>query len=504
MKKIEDFINKSIESYAKGLNFQKLIKKNKSEEAYFGEDNPLKNRLIANITHMRMLANDAKAKNPSATPKILLHITQPAIDELKLTIKEEFNVEKVVVGWMNDMNAACYTQCWNGDIMGEKGKKIRFNLDDIVESKNGFKYKKSDGIAYVLLLGYSIFIDDRIFSVEEAAAVLVHELGHGMQHIVNSINATAGTDYYRALLFGQGSVLGPKNNAWTALLASFRKADDDPKSLDEIGGKILDNMNPDDPNTMNTKFSSATDEQITGLNNDNSWDTDVTAEYKAEQDRKPGFFSKLVGSIASILGSVVDILVGIFIIPIVLAEKSWIKNKEINKFKVFEETADNFTFIYGLGAYQASALKKMFDICDNISGENDTFSFITKVPLLNLHKSISQIEDLYVNTMAGYPYKYERALNIWKAGQFELKNNSKDLTKDEIDQIKKQMDDIEKIYNEYIDSMDKNKTRLFKKIANVSRESIEKAAKKNTLVDTQVLIPIQKRSDPNFDPKSDD
>ena len=58
---------KQFENYIKKCCTFDFIK-TKSEEFYFGENNPLKNRLIANISHMREITKDIYANNRNAKP----------------------------------------------------------------------------------------------------------------------------------------------------------------------------------------------------------------------------------------------------------------------------------------------------------------------------------------------------------------------------------------------------------------------------------------------------
>jgi hypothetical protein len=70
---------------------------------------------------------------------------------------------------------------------------------NIVETKDGFRYRDGKGIYYAICVGLQFFYDDT-FTVPEIASILTHELGHAMQHIIHDINATSAISYWTGIM----------------------------------------------------------------------------------------------------------------------------------------------------------------------------------------------------------------------------------------------------------------------------------------------------------------
>ena len=475
--------------------------KNKSEEFYFGENNPLKTRLIANITHMREVTKDVLAKNRFAKPKDVLQELKLIQDELRQTIIEEFNIEGCSIGWWNETNAACYCQISNSDLYGKSkdAEDLNKRLNDIITTDStGFHYKNKKGIYYCILLGYNIFAIDTIFTVEEAAAILTHELGHAMQHMINSVNQSIALQQFQYLL----NVVEPmidnlsyEDRKWVMdFMKRYREAKrkNDKATLETLGKELLEAMNEKD----GISFSKSTDDDITSLSKSN-WNTDTSKddERRIKNPKKKGFFKALFGIIGSAIGAVLGPL---FFIPSMFNMKNTLndKTKEVHACKLFEEAADNFCSIYGLGPQQASCMKKFSNLSDSYN--RTAPRFFERIPLLDLSTSFKELMQDYSACLAGYPTDKQRAINLYKAADFELKHN-KDLSADAKKELQRQIDDYKKLYEDFINN-DNSKGFFYKIFAGIKRETLEEAAKKDKLVDEHVLIPLQQKADPKFNP----
>ena len=106
--------------------------------------------------------------------------------------------------------------------------------------------------------------------------------------------------------------------------------------------------------------------------------------------------------------------------------------------------------------------------------------------------------DDYECALHGYPSDKQRMLNLYRSAKFELQNN-KDLSQASKAELNKQLEDYKTIYDEFVKS-DAKKGWLYKLMAGLSRDKIEEEAKKDPFIYRNVLIPLQKRMDPNFDP----
>lgn len=475
----------------------------RSQEYYFGEKNSLKTRLVNWFTNTRNLITDAAKNNPDFLPKDGLLICQRESSDFTDIIKEEFNIEGCTLGFTNVVNASCYSHIANSDIYGntQESKDIRFKLNDILDTSNGFKYKNKKGIYYVVVIGYPLIAYDSICTPEEAAAVMTHEFGHAMQHIVNSLNITMCNiiyeKLYKTLLYNPklyGSSSEEKRNI-KQMFKRLRTAlkNNDTEQMDIIANEYLNTSVLSD----GVSFSNMTNDQIQGIVNasdKNDWELD-RAKYlekiKEQREQKNKSFGTKLKNFFKGLGGVIS---SIFIIPTILNMNKRNKNKELNDFKIFEETADNFCQIYGLGLAQSSFLKKLAVLQSDMTNK----SFMSKVPLFDLFWSLDNISDDYSSTLSGYPTEKNRMLNLYKSAMFELQNN-KDLSSEAKAEIKKQIEKYKDFYNEFV-AIDSKKGWFYRLIAGLNHTSIEQEAAKDPYVKEHVLIPLQKRMDKSFDP----
>jgi hypothetical protein len=121
----------------------------KTQEYYFGQDNPFKAGLISCFTKMREIDADAK-NNGSTTPRNIIPLLEGCVEDLRQLAIKTFNIEGISIGWINDVNAAMYASVANSDLYGKDQDSLdrRIRLDDTVTTNNGFRYKNSKGIYY--------------------------------------------------------------------------------------------------------------------------------------------------------------------------------------------------------------------------------------------------------------------------------------------------------------------------------------------------------------------
>lgn len=489
------------EKYIKNcLDFKKLLL-SKSEEYYFGENNSLKTRLISNIKYIRSVVNDAKNKMQSFKPIDVLPELRKAIEPLRQTIIEEFNIEGCSIGWENTMNAACYVQVSNADIWGKEksAKDLRLRLDDIIlTSSKGFKYKKSKGIYYCIILGYPLFALDTFFSDEEAAAVLCHELGHAMQHMVSSLNESIAVQQFEIMLNYYEpnlDLLSEEDKEYVMkYMSRFRKAikNNNKKDIKELGNSVLDELNPKDGKGYST-YDDQYIENEASKNNPN-WNVDTEKTYNKVLNRK----NPIKALISGVLKSIISVSFFWIWIPSILYMRNRLKDKnnEEHIYKVFEETADNFAQIYGLGPDLASAIKKLNAISDSYTRTSP--KFMERIPMLDLFESFQEISRDKQSCMYGYPTNKQRAINLYKGAKFELEHN-KDLSPEYKKQLESQLEKYKKIYEEFVNN-DKTKGWFYKLVSGINKETLEQACKNDVFVDKHVLEPLQEKADPNFNP----
>lgn len=480
--------------------------KSRSEEYYFGESNPLKDKLINWINSLREFIKTASENNPNFAPKDGLPICRQMSESLSKILCDEFNIEGAKVGWINEINASCWSHIGNSDLYGKgkNAKDTRIRLDDVVDTKNGFKYKNKKGIYYVIMLGYPLFAMDDMFTTGEAAACLVHELGHAMQHIVTSLNQTAMLGVYESLYRIYNTTFynydEKSRNEINRSLVRLRKAYDkgDQKEIEKIGNELYEEANPD---KEGRSFSKMTNDELQGMSMDENpdWDSNMikvldNAKQSAKRERN---------NIFSYIKNFFKAGISLVFSPLYALAITFQKNKnagsELNRFKQFEETADNFAQIYGLGVETVSLQKKFNEM--RVQTSTNSSNILSRVPLLDLTWSLDSLKDDYCSALCGYPSNLNRALNIYKAAKYELANN-KDLSQQAKQELNNQIEQYKQFYEDFV-KLNSGKGFFYRIISGISRKNIEKAASKDRTVYDLVLKPLQKRADPNFDPDSE-
>lgn len=494
-----------VNDFLKDCMFIKL-NKSRSEEYYFGESNPLKDKLISWVNSLREFVKTASEDKPNFAPKDALPICRQMSESLSRILIEEFNIEGAKIGWINEINASCWCHLGNSDLYGKSkdAKDTRIRLNDIVDTKNGFKYKNKKGIYYVIMLGYPIFAMDDIFTAGEAAACLVHELGHAMQHVVTSLNQTAALSVYESVYKIYNTSFykysDQARNEINRTLIKLRKAFDkgDQKEIEKLGNELYEESNKD---KEGRSYSQLTNDELQGMSMDENpdWDSNMikvldNAKQTAKRERG-SLFHGIKNLFKSLFGLVLSPIYAIMI----SSQKNKNANGELNKFKQFEETADNFAQIYGLGVETVSLQKKFNEM--RVQLNTNSSNILSRVPLLDLTWSLDSLKDDYYSALCGYPSSMNRALNIYKAAKYELANN-KDLSLQAKQELNNQIEQYKKFYDEFV-KLNSSKGFFYRIISGISRKNIEKAASKDKTVYDLVLKPLQKRSDPNFNPDSD-
>ena len=486
-------------AYAKKITLNYIPPKAyKSQEYYFGESNPLKDGLVGWIDNLRSQIKDYKKDHSEATPFEMLDICKESSKKLKQIIIDNFNVEKVFVAWENEINAACFGLLGNRDVYGtgKEAEMIRKNVDDIIDVKKGFKYKNSKGIIYLIRLGFPIFAQDNMFTTEEAAACLVHELGHAMQHMINDVYQMMCLEWYQVYyeILGRyaDEMSADEYNQCLKMMDEFERNKNNPEAMKKIGESLFKESAPN----STISYKNMDDDKLFGFTGvgSNNWDVDSVEDMKtaaaAKQAKHKGFFAGLGRFFKAI-----------FTVP--LAPFYYIGSKLLyakdkhdtagQKFKYFEETADNFCHIYGLGVASASLEKKF----DQIRASFKVHTVLENVPILNFYYSYKSLKEDRLDTLAGYPTHKQRMMNMYRACIYELKNN-KDLSEEDKKSLEKEIEEYKKFYDYFVYA-DSRKGRLYRALAGISRKGIEAAAKQDSNVTKNVLDPLNERMKKNKD-----
>ena len=484
-------------AYAKKLFINSIPgKATKSVEYYFGDSNPLKDGLLGWINHLRERIDDYKTLHPEATPFEMLGICKESSDQLKRIIITNFNVEKVFISWENNINAACFSISGNRDIYGtsKEAKEIKLNADSIIDVKKGFRYKNSKGLIYLIRLGFPIFAQKELFSPEEAAAVLVHELGHAMQHMINDLYQTESIGFFQTYYEILGKYIDQLSveemAECGAILEYYEKIKDDPKALRKFGEELY---NGDAPKYA-ISYKNMDDDKLfafTGVG-DNNWEVDAIADTKSMVEARNAKYNSFANKLGRFIRGIITIPIAPFYyIGCKLVAHNDKKDELGKRFKYFEETADNFCHIYGLGVASASMQKKFNELSVRPK------SGYENIPIFNFYYSYKALMDDRLDSLAGYPTHKQRMMNMYRACMYELKNN-KDLSDADKKSLEKDIEDYKKFYDYFVYS-DSRKGKLYRSLSGISRKGIEAAGKQDTNVIKNVLEPLNERMKKNKD-----
>ena len=451
--------------------YKKLAKK--GEEAFFGVDNEVKINYINYIRRIReqYVLGETK-KNEKANDNIL-----KICKEFETYIAKAFNVEKCYLGLQNEFNAYCIPAFWDNSFVKKDSKTNKKEIDtelvkdfnNIIETKNGYRYKNPKGKVLIFCLGLKFFTSnkDHSYTDEEIAAILFHETGHGFQHMLNNVEYNIGNVVQMDILNNLHAVMRPFwiclaiglapwlpsaalyiSVIWiiSLIIGSAQYIDNESKLYEEntedFGISIMLDVLGDEKDgaNRNSMGKDIVDSSVDELN-------------KKREKNKTTIFRKLGKYIYnSIVGlfkivdsvmpmSIIDLLFTTFYVKVYHKEK-------YNKSKQWEEFADHFAASYGLGPDLASGLSKLGN--DRNRVELGMFNFINYVPLVNIVVNYNALQqEACGELMAGYPSFNQRIAGIYQTLKYELKNN-KELSPEDRKNIEEQIDDIMETYDKYV------------------------------------------------------
>ena len=136
----------------------------KSQEAYFGINNPLVSRLESNISLMRSKIFSIIEDKPLIKYSDIVKLIESETKEVSNVIEEELNVEKCAIGYTSrntfynvgagsifDKNI--YENIYKNE---SNYKQLKSSFDEIIESKNGYRFKKKNGMYIALVFSLNI------------------------------------------------------------------------------------------------------------------------------------------------------------------------------------------------------------------------------------------------------------------------------------------------------------------------------------------------------------
>lgn len=434
----------------------------KGEEAFFGENNAYKVGMVNFMGELRAACNNAvDTSKPVAERKKLAKLINPVIEKMEKFVEKTFNIKKCFIGLINDMNAFCYPLCFDKNLVKSVvnknnrkvkavNEKFRVSLEDIVETKNGYRYKDPEGKLYCVGFGIQFFAKKNgkdLYTNEECAAIITHEFGHAMQQAMCSINENLASTYIHSVFQETYNLLNPFVGISTLGLSYLISM------ATHSQYKNLKSEDPDDLGDAIIKDSIGAhqkdfDRERIGEYIKNTNESTIKNLPKKKSHKILNFFCKFFMSVFGGLFKFVDnIITGVLSIPQNLYVVS--QNNFLKKNRRFEQFADIYTAAYGLGPHQASALAKIGNYF-GFKQDYGMLSILNYVPGLNIITGVCHYTRQGINQLvSGYPDTTGRMAAIYKSLKSDLDNN-KELSPEDKKAIQAEIDTMNDTYNNYV------------------------------------------------------
>lgn len=429
----------------------------RSEEAFFGDNNAYKVGMIALMGELRAIYQEAISnKNNRSKRREFSMKLKPIISKIERFVEKSFNISRCYFGLIDDLNAWCIPLCFDSNLVTKvDGKtvineKLKVSLNDIAETKNGYKYKNPEGKSYCVSFGIHFF-DKKdgkdLFTDEECASVITHEFGHAMQQAVCSINENLASVYIHALFEDIYDMLNPILGILTfgiapllALWEHKQYKDMKEENVEYLGDQIIkDEIGAHKKDYDRSRFGHYIEK-----------DTERTIkDLPKKKDHKIikffiKFFSFTIGGACKILVEIINDIISAPSNIYALSQSGFLK-----KNRRFEQFADVFAASYGLGPGQASALAKLGNL-HGYKQDYGLFSLLNYVPVVNIITGLAHYTQVSISQLIyGYPDMTGRMAAMYKSLKNDLDNN-KDLSQADKKAIQEQIDRMNDTYNDYV------------------------------------------------------
>ena len=489
-------------------------KYSRSTEAFFGENNEYKIGMTTLMGELRSLYNEAiDTSNDKKVRRINSANLLKTLDKIEKLVEKVFNIKKCYFGLIDDLNAWSIPLCFDSKLVTKEKKRYRINnkaivsLEDIMETKNGYKYKDKEDKIYCVSFGIHFFDKDKkgndLFTDEECAAIMAHEFGHAMQQAVCSINENLASVYMKALFQDIYALLNPLVVAGSFGL-SLIVALIEGHSMNKIKKNGPENTGKEIFLTHIAPNRKEFDREYMGDEIDTNTKRLVKDLPKQKNHPIQKFFAKFISfTIGGLVQILNNLCANILNAPSNLF--ALFNSKQLKKDRRFEQFADVFAASYGLGPAQASALAKLGNLC-GYKQDYGILGLINYVPLANLVIGASQYTNQSISQLInGYPDMTGRMAAMYKSLKNDLENN-KDLSPEDKKTIQDQIDSMNEIYNDYVyDWSPKGFVyALFHKVRFKSLKNEKTDVEKNVLEALQELSKEKKLTAKSNKEKSDD
>lgn len=470
--------------------------KSRSTETYFGINAPLTVDLIACFTNLRNRFSDAGGTTRDDLKNILPKLKND-IRAIELAIERHLNVERCAIGFIEEENASSLAFFIDKNLAKDLKAPKKLNteyiidLNSFIETSSGFKFKNNKNKIIILELGVQLLYGNK-YTVEETAALTLHEIGHAFQHMLMGVNndilyRLAQVEiqmYYDAFKKSKNTIqLLTLAILPTATLGVANKNE----NVSKLSSAILVaeafflvacllNGVADNKITYIKKYiddlrkGKLSDEDVTNLTKalikgmDRPDRTDIVSKIDEDQvealvrminTSKPKRF--FINAAIFVWNSLKFLLLP-FTIPSKILAKIFVKDpskklaQELADLKRYEEFADAFATFYGLGTQVSTALIKMYKGSQRPGFRQiGIFNILHNVPLINFAINYSTFQKWRTEQLiAGYPETTElRLANSYAQLKYEYENN-KDLSDEMKKEIQHQMDDAKETYQQIV------------------------------------------------------
>jgi Zn-dependent protease with chaperone function len=460
----------------------------RSEEAFFGDNNLVKMGMISHIADIREIySRISNAKNDKADRKKALLDMEEANKRFGRSISGWFNIEKCYVGVFSQLNAFAYPMMWDENLVKTEGKTKSLNknymmsLEDIVETKNGFKFKSPNKKIFIIGLGCGFF--DYGYTDEEIAGVMLHEVGHCFQQMLVGINANVANTIVHSMLLNIHAMLDPFFTLFTFGMSFLL-------GLCSLGG--LSEVKEMDEDELAEEILT---QELKGFERDK---LGKEIEESGAKDMKQESKNNNIGTnILGIIGQfIIGTIVGIFktgwylIAPIwrFINPLSWgqriLELANINflrENKKYEQFADMFATNYGLGKQLGSALAKLGKAYHRI--DLHSLNWLNYVPVLNVAINLGFYTESSIGTLLDeHPGTKERVVAIYRTCKYEIEHNT-ELTSQQKKELQAHIEELHKVYEDYVFDLGPRNFvyGLWKRITQASLENEKSDVEANVL-----------------------
>jgi hypothetical protein len=467
----------------------------RSEEAYFGENNPVKLGLTEHMSNLREIFSKITDKTLSQVErKRAASDMEDYCKIIEASMVKWFNIEKAYVGIFQDLNAFAYPLMYDKNLVEEVGKKkqvnesYRISLEDIVETSNGFRFKTSDKKIFIIGIGCGFF--DQGYTDEEVASVVLHEIGHSFQQMLVGINSNLAHNIIHGEIQATHMLLNPFLAIFTGGISYILGL------VSGVDAANLQGMDEDDlADELIVQQMSQADRDKWGIDVENVTHRDMKNASKRKDGNKvlKAIGNFILGTLGGIILTCVYVITPIwnYINPLSWPQRFYeLANLGfLRGIKRYEQFADMFAANYGLGKQLASALSKMGKEYHKINLY--TLNWLNYVPILNVAINIGFYSNASIcGLIDEHPETKDRIVALYKTCKFEIENN-KDLTAKEKKELSDHIAELHKVYEDYVFSTD-SRNFVYGLWKRMTRASLEK---EKSTVEENVLSVLQKKKE---------